>query len=87
MPHQATDDPVEQARESLRIGRGNVMEAGAVRSAHVKCGGIKIGGHKGVFTRVSKDFDEHLPPAVLAEFIGHSLNVAEHLPRRTKKKN
>ena len=35
MPHQATDDPVDQARESLRIGRGNVMEAGAVRFVYV----------------------------------------------------
>ena len=75
-----------EAGEDVLIARAGRVVA-RLTSAHVKRGGIKIGGHKGVFKRVSRDFDERLPPAVLAEFMGHSFNVEEHLPRKTKKKN
>ena len=75
-----------EAGEDVLIARAGRVVA-RLTSARIKRGGIKIDGHKGVFKRVSKDFDEPLPSSVLAAFMSNSLAGEKHLVRKTKKKN
>jgi prevent-host-death family protein len=61
-----------ESGEDVLIARAGRPVA-RLTSARTKHGGIKIGTHKGLFKRVSKDFDKPLPPSVLAAFIGRPI--------------
>ena len=77
---------VAESGEDVLIARAGRVVA-RLTSARARRSGVKIGAHKGVFKRVSKDFDEPLPASVLASFLGGSLDADGKAPQKRLKKN
>ena len=61
-----------ESGEDVLIARAGRPVA-RLTSARSKRAGIKFGTLKGMFKRVSKDFDQPLPQSVLSGFFGDSL--------------
>ncbi|HEX2584161.1 MAG TPA: type II toxin-antitoxin system prevent-host-death family antitoxin [Steroidobacteraceae bacterium] len=61
-----------EAGEEIVIARAG-RPAARLTSAHPTRKGIKLGTLKGMFKKISKDFDEPLPESILAGFLNNSI--------------
>ncbi len=63
---------VVESGEDVLIARAG-RPAARLTSAHPVRKGVKLGTFKGMFKKISKDFDEPLPASILTGFLNNSV--------------